>query len=252
MICFLVEIFYQQNFTFAENQKEFYAKIQNTGVYLCSTPSEVSSLFEIPYSYFVKVDYSVDDYFKVTYQNVEGYVKKDKVSLMNGTPQQPYAQATFKVFVPYALYETPNQNSSIKAQINTTNSLNYLGTKAGQQVSSSSNTWYYCNFSQDGQVVCGYVFSGITDVLTPITTNTETFEIVKEDILNPSTTEFKSLSTGTKVMLIVAISVPSLLILYFLIKPSKIMQITKTKKQVKKESRRIRHGDYFEFDESEL
>ena len=95
-------------------------------------------------------------------------------------------------------------------------------------------------------------FTNLTDYLSKIDINNEVFDTVSDDVLDNTTTEFHSLSTGTKIMLIVAISLPSVLILYFLIKPSKIMQITKTRKQVKKESRKIRHGDYFEFDESEL
>lgn len=237
----------------AENKQAYYAKVQGTGVNLCSSPSESSPIFEIPYSYFVKVDYVVDDYYKVSYKDVEGYVKKDKVKLMNGTPQTPYANATFKLFVPYSVYQSPNQTSSkTLEQIDTTMEIEYYGTIQGQQVMSDNNIWYYSCVTVNGQKYYGYIFSGVTDYLTTINVNPESFEIVSDNILNSSTTEFKELSTGTKIMLIVSISVPSVLILYFLIKPSKIMQVTKNRKQVKKENKKIRHGDYFEFDESDL
>lgn len=240
------------NECFAENDKIYYAKVQSAGTNLCSMPNETSALFEIPYSYFVKVQYSVDNFFKVTYKNVEGYVEKNKVSLMNGTPVHPYAEATFKVFLTYNLYENTNQNSGKVTEISTTTTVEYYGTKIGEQVTSTNNVWYYSSITNGEQTFYGYVFSGVTDYLSTITTNTETFEIVDEKILDTTTTQFNTLSTGTKIMLIIAISVPSLLILYFLIKPSRIMQVTKTRKQVKKEHKKIRHGDYFEFDESEL
>ena len=186
-------------------------------------------------------------------KNVLKHLKKDKVKLMNGTPQTPYANATFKLFVPYSVYQSPNQTSSkTLEQIDTTMEIEYYGTIQGQQVMSDNNIWYYSCVTVNGQKYYGYIFSGVTDYLTTINVNPESFEIVSDNILNSSTTEFKELSTGTKIMLIVSISVPSVLILYFLIKPSKIMQVTKNRKQVKKENKKIRHGDYFEFDESDL
>ena len=235
----------------ANTEKEYFAKVQNTGVNLCSSPSEATAMFEIPYSYFVKVEYIVDDYFKVKYHDIDGYIKKDKVSLMDGTPVSPYANATYKLFVPYSLYESASQTSSI-VQLDDSVSITYYGTKVGQQVRTDNNIWYYSSVQIDGTIYYGYIFSGVTDLLTRIDVNNETFNIVSEDVLLPTVSSFTSLSTGTKIMLIIAISVPSLLILYFLIKPSKIMQASKTKKKNKKEPKRVRHGDYFEFDESEL
>ncbi|MGN1201109.1 MAG: hypothetical protein ACI4R8_02460 [Candidatus Caccovivens sp.] len=237
----------------ASAETSYFAKVQATSVYLCSTPSESSAMFEIPYSYFVKVEYSVDDYFKVTYKDITGYVKQDKVSLMKGTPTQAYANASYKIFVPYSLYESPNQNSVTVTQLPANSTLTYYGTKTGQQVTSTNSLWYFSSVDINGTTQFGYVFSGVSDALTNIGINNESFEIVSSDVLNtPAQTEFKSLSTGTKIILIVAISVPSVLILYFLIKPSKIMQITKTRNESKKQSKIKRHGDYFEFDESQL
>ncbi len=256
LVCALALLFlnsFSARTTNADDTKTYYAKIQSTNVQLCSSPSENSPLFKLPYSYFVKVSSAVDDYYKVTYKDVEGYIKKDKVKLMKGTPQTPFAIATFKLFVPYGMYSSPNTTSAQTTQIaDISQTINYYGTLQGQQVTSSNNTWYYSSIQQNGQTQYGYIFSGVTDYLSKIDINNEVFDTVSDDVLDNTTTEFHSLSTGTKIMLIVAISLPSVLILYFLIKPSKIMQITKTRKQVKKESRKIRHGDYFEFDESEL
>lgn len=235
----------------AENSS-YFAKVQNTGVFLCESPSEASALFEIPYSYFVKVENAVDDYFKASYNGVSGYVKKDKVTLMNGVPQNPYAKAIFKIFVPYFLYKSPSQNSSVTA-VDTSTTFTYYGTKAGQQVSSASNIWYYASASVGGKTEYGYVYSGVTDYLSSIQPNTETFKTITDlDFSTSPNSELKRLSTGTKIILIVSISIPSLLILYFLIKPTKFVQITKSRKQIKKERKRVRHGDYFEFDENDL
>ena len=239
---------------FAEEKISYYAKINSTSTFLCSSPSENSAMFELPYSYFVKVDYVIDDYFKVKYDNIEGYVKKDKVDLMNGIPEKPFASATFKLFVPYAIYSTPNSSSTKIADIDTSKTLKFYGNLSGQQLSSTSNTWYYCSFSEAEQEFFGYVFSGVTDCLTKITLNNETFETISEDVFltTPQATEFSTLTTGTKIMLVISISLPSLLILYFLVKPSRILKLNKSKKSPQKQTKKVRHGDYFEFDESEL
>ncbi len=244
--------FSANNFALAEEETIYYAKVQSTGVQLCSTPSETSALFEIPNTYFVQVEYVVDDYYKVSYNNVEGYVKKDKVTLMNGTPQRPFANSTFKLFMPYGLYESPYDYSTKVTDVDESLVLTYYGTKTGQLVSSQNNVWVYASVEKDGETFYGYVFSRIIDIIPTITNNEESFEVVDEGILNNTTTEFSNLSTGTKVLLIVSISVPSLLILYFLIKPTRVLQNQKKQKRPQKEVKKIRHGDYFEFDESQL
>lgn len=243
-----------QNFVSADAENSYYAKITSSSTYLCSTPSENSAMFEIPYSYFIKVDYVIDDYYKASYDGVEGYVRKDKVSLMQGTPQNPYASATFKLFVPYNLYSSPNSSSTKICDLDTSKTLKYYGKLSGQQLSSSSNSWFYCSLSSNDQIVFGYVFSGVTDYLSTISLNNETFDIISDDVFttNPEQTEFSNLSNGTKIILITSISVPSVLILYFLIKPSRILKLNKTKKTNNKPAPKKRHGDYFEFDESEI
>ena len=234
------------------DDKTFYAKITSTGVQFCATPSETNALFVLPYSYFVKVNYIVDDYYKVTYKDVEGYVRRDKVTLMNGVPQVPFFDATYEIFVPFGLYQSPSQTSTVVTTLTDTDrKITYYGELAGQQVTSNNNIWYYSQVTISGEEKFGYVFSGVTDLLTQPIINNETFDIVSDDFLETPTSEFKNLSTGTKIMLIVAISVPSLLILYFLIKPSKIVKNSNNKN--KKESKKIHHhGDYFEFDENDL
>ena len=212
------------------DSSNFYAKVTATGVQLCSSPSETSALFVLPYSYFVKVDYIVDDYYKVIYKDVEGYVRRDRVTLMNGVPQVPFFDANYEIFVPFGLYQSPSQTSSVITTLtNTDDKITYYGELAGQQVTSDNNIWYYSQVTISDEEQFGYVFSGVTDLLTQPVINNETFDIVSDDFLETPSSEFKNLSTGTKIMLIVAISVPSLLILYFLIKPSKIVKNTTSK-----------------------
>lgn len=228
----------------------FYAKIESNDVYFYSQ-SDKSPLFELPYSYFVKVEKTEESFYKCSYNGLEGYVKKNEVVLMNGTPSTPYVDSYFKVFVTNYLYEDPTQTSTIKNSLSTSDKLKYFGKIKGQQISSTSNLWYYCSLEKDGQIFWGYVFSGISDYLMPIQTNNESFEKVDESALSsPAYSQVTTLSTRTKILLIVSIALPSAIILYFLIKPSRI-QITRSKKQIKSQ-KKVRHGDYYEFDENDL
>ena len=233
-------------------EKEYFAKVETSGVQFYSSKDDLSALFELPATYFVKASISNDAYLHATYKNLNGYVKKELVSLMKGTPSQPYVNATFKVFVSNYLYSNPSQASSTTIDISTSDILSYYGTKNGQQLNSQTNVWYFASVEKNGQTFFGYVFSGITDYLTNIPQNTETFELVKDSDLSDQTeTPLTKLSTKTKILLIISIAVPSVLILYFLIKPSRI-SISANKNKNKKTHRKIRHGDYYEFDENEL
>ena len=88
--------------------RTFYAKVLETGVELCSLPDEETGMFEIPYSYFVLVEQGIEDFFKVSYNGVTGYIKKDSVQLMSGEPITPYFKNTFNVVIPYYLYSSAN------------------------------------------------------------------------------------------------------------------------------------------------
>lgn len=255
-LCFLIAIFCitlsQSGKVFADDEN-FYAKVQTKNVAFYSRPDENSALFELPYSYFVKVDSVVGSFYKATYKDIVGFVKKDQVTLMKGQPQTPYFQGTFENYLAFSLYESPTKSSKSLANLTENTTLNYYGTKSGQLLSAKTSNWIYCSTYQNDKTIYGYVYYEIANILPNIQTNLESFEVVDESKLTQITpVEFSKLSTGTKVLLIVSISVPSVLILYFLIKPGKITQITKTRKKAKAESKKIRHGDYFEFDESQL
>lgn len=250
---FLIISSFAETHSTALAASSFYAKIESSGTYFYASTSTTSQLFEIPKSYFVCITGDANDFWQATYKNQKGYVKKEQASLMNGNPQNPYANSTFKIFVPFALYQDANQSSTPLQQINTNQTLVYYGTKSGQALSSTNNIWYYCSTYENGQEVFGYIFSGVVDQLTTISTNYETFPRVEETSFSQNqTNDYSSLSTKTKIMLVVAISVPSAMILYFLIKPSHLTKTANKRKQTKPLQRKQRHNDYYEFDENDL
>lgn len=239
----------------AKADTDYYGKISDEEVYFYQNADTNSKLFKLPSTYFVKVDAIENSFYKVTYKDLQGYVKKTDVTLMKGQPNTPYYNANFTNYVEFCLYEKANKSSNIIIQLNEEQQFSYYGSLEGQQMSSQTNIWYYASTVQDGVTYKGYIYSAITDNLPPLSTNTEQFEIVSDDsFLTDATANstFGELSTGTKILLIISIAVPSVFILYFLIKPSKIMQGTNKKQVEKKQSHKIHHGDYFEFDERDL
>lgn len=237
----------------ASIEKPLYAKIQTSDCVLYEMPQHTSPICTLRKTFFVQVEEKFGDFYKVNYNGISGYVAKNKVSLMDGTPNNKYFSATVKLFSPtYPLYEKPSESSSEVTTLSRENVMTYYGYIQGQTAANSNNNiWYYLSVNQGGKTLYGYVFSQAVAGENPEANsqdNTENFPVIDESIFTDYSASFSSLSVGTKIMLVIAISVPSLLILYFLIKPNKIAQ--SPKKKTKKH--KIQHGDYFEFDESEL
>ena len=245
-----------QNITSAESDNIYYGKIKSEETYFYTSANENSKLFKLPNSYFVKVEDIEGNFFKAVYKDLNGFVKKNDVTLMRGQPSSPYVNATFTNYVEYALYESPNSTSTPVHEFEKEQIFNFYGTINGEEVSSKTNEWYYASALVNGSTFRGYIYSSITDDLPSIPTNNETFEEISEDVFLQETnasSSFSSLSTGTKILLIVSITIPSIFILFFLIKPSKL--IPKKQKAEKSKSsglRKIHHGDYFEFDDKDL
>ena len=233
----------------AEVDGDFYGKIASENVYLFSSPNASSTLFKLPYSYFVKINDIRDDYYQVIYKDLAGYVLKSDVRLMEGTPSSPYLNLSFSIFTSYSLYEQANTNSNVLCELSENQTLTYYGATSGELASDKSDIWYYASANVNGIIYHGYIYSEIANSLPEIVINTEEFEEVDESVLTDATPQFNSLSTGTKVLLIIAITVPSVFILFFLIKPNKL---TKSKSKPEKKIRKVHHGDYFEFDDGDL
>lgn len=247
LIALLILPFFQINETSAEDS--IFGKVKNSEVYFYSSLSTSSGLFKLPYSYFVSVISVEGEFYQVTYKDLIGFVKKEDVTLMRGTPNTPYLNSSFSNYVAYSLYESPNTASTSLVMLEEDSVLSFYGEMEGEEVSSRGNTWYYASTNSNGNILRGYIYSEVVATPPEITVNSETFEEVSEDALaSNSPTSFSNLSTGTKVLLIIAITVPSIFILFFLVKkPTK-----QKKKSEKKPIRKIQHGDYFEFDDSDL
>lgn len=237
------------------SKKEYYARVESPSVQFFENADTNSALFTIPETFFVRVDGVQDNFYAVTYKEKQGFVLKDQVRLVDGTPMSPYVNLTYTQVMHLPMFSQPNTSSEIVDNLESRTQITYYGEMIGVGAQAESDVWYFSSVLVNSELKFGYVYSETTyDKLSnSFRQNSEgPFATLDESMLFKETESFASLSTGTKILLIVAIAVPSLLILYFLIRPGKIAQASKNRKKAKTENKKVQHGDYFEFDESKL
>ncbi|MBQ7885028.1 MAG: hypothetical protein IJ318_02920 [Clostridia bacterium] len=250
----------------------YYAHITDTAIYLYSTPSQTDSskMFELPKTYFVELLSSAnDEFYSARYQDVYGYVLKNQVKPINGAPLVPFLNdINFRIFVPSGahLRSSPYNNGSVNLVYSIPfldNNISYYGTAQGEEaISKKGTTWYFCKYYTDNTEYTGYVYAPLCDCLSTINQNTETVEYLSNEqitfddtITNTSTQPFAGLSQTATTVIIVAISLPCLLLIYLLFKPTRMAEqsasteTTQEKKYKKKKITRLKNSDYFELDD---
>lgn len=253
--CFLT-MFSSLTANFSQADDFYFAKVQSENVYLYSNPIDSSEniLFEIPKTYFVKLlDDENSDFYYAQYSDQFGYVKKNDVVAMDGIPQEPYATSSFRIFSleGMGLYSTPSlieENMIIEIPYLTDN-LVYYGKIIGQQaIPDKSNEWYYCKYTST-DTLFGYVYSVFCDKLTDFADNYESFNIITSPTFSSSSSG-NGLSTVAMTFIVIGVSIPCIIVFYLLVKPTIFKE--KTSAGQTKIPKKRRHGDYYEFDESDL
>lgn len=246
---------YLATFTYADSGRTYYAKVENVGIYMYSAPVEDTAyrMFEIPSSYFVLLNGNENDkFYSAKYDDVQGFVLKDSVTPMLGTPQQAYATSSFRVFsqVGLPLYSSPTDTANYEITIPYEQVISKAyGKISGKELlSNSTDKWFYCSFTQSGKKYSGYLFSYYCDNVSIISENTEFFtEITEELDFSPINSSSTTLSDTGKVLIAFAVIIPCLIILYLMLKPK-----TKTKETPKRVPLRRPKRDYYEFNEDDL
>lgn len=240
----------------ADETKTYYAKILNSNAYFYSSPTSYddAKLFVIPSSYFVLLlDNAGEDFYYAKYLDLYGYVKKNEVTPMDGTPTNPYANSTFRNFSPNGLsvYSRPKSDAEILGSLNFLQTdITLYGEIIGEELfENSTNTWFYCSTTQNGNKITGYAFSYYCDIVTRPSENTEYFpEITGELVFSNSLSDGGGLSDTAIAIIILAVSLPCLVVLYLLLSPSK----RKVGKKTEKVKTVKRGKDYYEFNEDDL
>lgn len=233
-----------------------YARIMNENIYLYKSATYTTDItniyFELEKTYFVKILEVVGDFYKVKYQNVIGYVISSQVLMINGTPNNPYPEnITFQISsaLNTKLRTSPemnNENNIIGVLPSSNITLNYLGEIQGEEsIKSLGSNWYYCYYSYENSgCILGYVYAPLTENLTPIFANCETFSDKSEtsETITPQMPSEKQ-----NLFLVVILCLPAVVIFIILVIPfNKNTKNTSTsnKKPVKRNSKK----DFYEID----
>lgn len=247
---------------FAE-EEIVYAKIKSDNVYFYSQAinNDLYKIFCLPKSYFVILTDNAGDstnlFYKASYMDVSGFIKKNEVYPIIGTPQNPFADnLTFSTFTPNGieLRNSPSNSNSynVVATVPFSETLNYYGRITGEQmIPQMGTTWYYCKYIDENSVYFGYLYYEYCYLLSDITENSENFpdyegELFPQHVdIIPSTDQI-NLSHELKLIIIICACIPCFIIIYLLFKPTKlIIDNGKHKKKINK----VKKGEYYEYDE---
>lgn len=213
-----------------------YALITDSSAKLYLKPEKDDSIKNIicvmEDTYYVEILHTYDEnYYKVNYCGVTGYVLRQTVKRVDGTPKKPYPENVSLKTIRNNVYlrTTPEKsNNSLTIVPPNCTELKYIGYVYGEQVDDfRENIWYYVKYLD----VYGYIYSEYVDSISPIPRNIEQLSFLNndfDDIVNP-------LSNGTCVLLVIVLTLPTLLILYFLYRKPKPKRKFKERIMVVKE-----------------
>lgn len=252
--------------------KTYYAQIeQGQVVYLYNEPidSDTSKLFILPETYFVELLKNAnDDFYYARYNDLYGYVLKNQVKPVKNIPINPFLiNINFRVFVPSGanMRSSPYNNGTLNLVYSVPfldTNLMYYGTMLGEEaISKKGCIWYYCKYFYGNLTYTGYLYAPLCDELSVISPNTEIVEYIdnitfEDESITTSGEVFKGLSSTATTFIVIAISMPCLLFIYLLFKPTKLAEESSSstnssskKKRNKKKIKRLKNSDYFEFDD---
>ena len=158
----------------------YYQILSDAYLYRTLDLIESDAYFILPPTYFVKLNYEVDETtLAVSYLGYEGFVKKSDVKRVYSTPAHPYLENV--TFCPnevanLVLRAKPSTQSAYLGTIPyTANEIAYIGSIPGEEVYPSlPPTWYFCKYRSIEQGnITGYVYAPLTKNLSPILPNTD-------------------------------------------------------------------------------
>ncbi len=233
---------------YAADQYKPYARIMFDNVYLYRTPNEIADYsniyFELPRTYFVQlIDTAENDFFKVSYLNFVGFVKKDNVQAIIGTPIKPYLEnISFRVFSEQSrdLRSEPTTQGGSSHQVAYiplySRNLTYYGSIQGENlIEDRTNVWYYVKYTADKEYF-GYVYSDFCDKMTKRELNEEEVIYTTYPEFNKKPEDSKTLPLESKTtgIIIGILSIPALIFVFMILKSSKLISKEKSNgKEVK-------------------
>ena len=199
-----------------------YARAENT-IYLYKTPNNNDNTNNIyciiEKSYFVKIIESIDNYYSVFYNGINGFVKKNDVKEIINTPQTPYPN-NIKIVIGNNcnLRSSPTTNSNTNNIIDTLKSgetnITFIGKIFSEEaIDFGGTTWYLVKYNNS----YGYIYNKYVKSITPIIENPENASYktyLNSDIGNPIT-------NIPSLVMVIILFIPCIFVLIILYLPNR-------------------------------
>lgn len=222
-ILFLIVISISPNDNDIILAKGNYARIeQPTNIYrtssISNTMENVLCIGEA--TYFVEIIQELDEVYRVNYNNISGYVKKEDVKGITNSPSTPYPyNIKLNIGTNCNLRSTPTTVTSTNNVIATIHAnctdITFIGRVAGEEaIDFGGNTWYYVCY----QNKYGYIYNNYVSTITPIYASKESYTYITDtdiQIENPIT-------HTPSIIIIILLSIPLLGTLLLLYLPKKV------------------------------
>ena len=170
-------------------------------------------------TYFVEITLNYnEEFYKVIYNGISGYAKKNDVILVSGTPKNPYPSCKIKTINNKCyLRRTPKVNDENIVTVIPENcqDLNYIGKVYGEEaIDYQGGLWYLVSYFG----VQGYIYSKYIASISSIAINSENInELESISTLNPT-----PLSNIECAIIVVILTIPILFIVIMMYrKPAK-------------------------------
>ena len=235
LLTMLITCFLPYNCVQVSAKTPEYAQIKNSSTYIYRSAELDESISNkyclIEETYFVKIVRNFNDlFYKVEYNGITGFVKKDEVMLINETPLFPYpSNVYFNINNTSSCYfrSAPKIRDTFNNTICTiaagTKNIKYIGKIIGDEAIDFGGTiWYYAEYNG----INGYVYASYTNSITTISHSSEQvtqFNGYDFSRINP-------LTNPMCVFIIVVTLIPFIFVLFLLYLPkAKIVRVTPKK-----------------------
>lgn len=234
IICIMI-LFNASTYTVYANDNS-YAQITSENGYLYRNPTsnpDISNIWcKLEQTYFVEIinDYN-DDFYKVNYNSIIGFIKKSEVKEITNTPISPYpSNINIKINSTSGCYlrELPISKTTTSNIIKTidkgTNNLLFVGYAYGDEcIDLKGSLWYLVKHNND----IGYIYSDFVENKVTIYPNIEEVSFHIKDytssMLNP-------LSDTSTLITTIIITIPCIFILILLFTAKPKLNKSKPKK----------------------
>lgn len=225
----------------ASHQEKIYARVMFEHAYFYKTPTINNSVdnvyFELPRTYFVELLNIDGEFYKAKYMSLIGYVKKDSVQAVSGTPINPFLNnITFRVYSNLSenIWSTPSTKSVKISDIpHLTKNIYYYGKIEGERlIDGRTNIWFFCKYSTSETEYFGYIYSDFCDELSEFKNNTENLNYVnnptfeEETIPNQTTIPKQNNLVG---IIVGILSIPAIIFVLLIVNGSKMFAKEKAK-----------------------